>query len=932
MDVGSPENGYDSINDFLKDDDSALPDDLDVGFIVNKDIADDDVYSDSAVNDKSHLDLSEKEKPELPSPSSSFRHYDVPGSPSEKVCSYLESGFHHDNLDKRDVVGDREKFQTQYNENLHHDDYEKPSNSYFHDSIFEMDPEPIVPEIQNDDSAHQLELVSVPDPDMQQYILDKPASPANAEIGEHTYIEAVQNESAQSGCVSRDTDEGVPMNQKEKLCISPVSPLRDPETNSHESINSPCGCKDSARSHFDEKNHGSSPVPYKAANTNIERLGSPNVSGSSYQSTDIHGIQPGHLIVLNPTRSNKQISSPTNKPTPSPTVPNQGNVDPPQDHVPHAEPLILASSHGMELMSQHIENSPAEHVITSPSSHCHLNGQMLQSSIRRHKSSRVHRADYRNRSSRSPRHSKGCNQRSHDLGHSMSHSLRSEKLCTLHEGLAQPLSSSKSSEQKHVSRSPTHQDQPLKSQNSSASQEGVLLPSSLSRLCRQKHRSAKRSNHRRSSSRSPYIGGGKKSLLEASLSAELCSRSHKLPSSGEGDTQLPSSSRSVEQKHVSSMTSHRNGSRSRSPHTRYHHKRPCDTAQTEQLSQRKKLFALQGPVPLSSLSRSGKQKHELDDKSTSCRLLSMSPHNGDRHKTSSLRADSSAGRSHNRQKESVLHGDHGLSSSSRLRSNGPGSVETYKRKRSRSRSPCTGDNKRSKRAHQPSNSQKVSVPQESLLQPYESVERHNLGLCSMNPVGHMHSASPWSSRPTNSSSAKVAPELPRNHCTHHNHRHRGRSISPSHIRRKDFSREAKVDIRKRSLSKSPGRRDSGKFPRKRHSPRHRSPPSYHSLRGPPRRTHWSPPHDRSTGLGKPGRGLFVAGFSFITTERDLERKFSRFGRVRDVRIVRDKRSGDSRGFGFLTLERDEEADAAIRALDKTEWDGRIVLVEKSKSH
>ncbi|KAF9604435.1 hypothetical protein IFM89_006444, partial [Coptis chinensis] len=36
-------------------------------------------------------------------------------------------------------------------------------------------------------------------------------------------------------------------------------------------------------------------------------------------------------------------------------------------------------------------------------------------------------------------------------------------------------------------------------------------------------------------------------------------------------------------------------------------------------------------------------------------------------------------------------------------------------------------------------------------------------------------------------------------------------------------------------------------------------------------------------------------------------------------------SGDSRGFGFLTLERDEDADAAIRALDQTEWNGRVVL-------
>lgn len=51
----------------------------------------------------------------------------------------------------------------------------------------------------------------------------------------------------------------------------------------------------------------------------------------------------------------------------------------------------------------------------------------------------------------------------------------------------------------------------------------------------------------------------------------------------------------------------------------------------------------------------------------------------------------------------------------------------------------------------------------------------------------------------------------------------------------------------------------------------------------------------------------------------------------DVRIVRDKLTGDSRGFGFLSLEKDEDADEAIRALDQTQWNGRIVLVEKSKT-
>lgn len=51
--------------------------------------------------------------------------------------------------------------------------------------------------------------------------------------------------------------------------------------------------------------------------------------------------------------------------------------------------------------------------------------------------------------------------------------------------------------------------------------------------------------------------------------------------------------------------------------------------------------------------------------------------------------------------------------------------------------------------------------------------------------------------------------------------------------------------------------------------------------------------DRHRGGGKgayrPGNTVFVAGFNFITTEKDLDRKFSKYGRVVDVRIVKDRR-------------------------------------------
>ncbi|XP_021671954.2 uncharacterized protein LOC110658579 isoform X2 [Hevea brasiliensis] len=121
-----------------------------------------------------------------------------------------------------------------------------------------------------------------------------------------------------------------------------------------------------------------------------------------------------------------------------------------------------------------------------------------------------------------------------------------------------------------------------------------------------------------------------------------------------------------------------------------------------------------------------------------------------------------------------------------------------------------------------------------------------------------------------------------------------KSVSRSPIRKRDSSSGYKRDRRGRSRSSSPHVRDRHKSPRVRNSPRQRSPPGYHSSLRSPRQRPWVPPPNRRTGLGKLGNNLFVAGFSFLTTERDLERKFSRFGRVRDVRIVRDKR-----GFSWI---------------------------------
>ncbi|XP_027127708.2 uncharacterized protein [Coffea arabica] len=178
-----------------------------------------------------------------------------------------------------------------------------------------------------------------------------------------------------------------------------------------------------------------------------------------------------------------------------------------------------------------------------------------------------------------------------------------------------------------------------------------------------------------------------------------------------------------------------------------------------------------------------------------------------------------------------------------------------------------------------------------------------------------------------SSSSKCAPASPSNHSLEITSRRKvERSGSPSPISRRNLKRECDKSRSRYPYPKDICRQSS----RTRYSSRHKSSSRSYSAHNTSLQARYlSRASYRRTGIGKPGRCLFVAGFEFSTTEGELERKFSRFGHVRDVRIIRDKRSGLSRGYGFLSLERDEEADAAIRALHKTDWNGRVVLVEKS---
>ena len=76
--------------------------------------------------------------------------------------------------------------------------------------------------------------------------------------------------------------------------------------------------------------------------------------------------------------------------------------------------------------------------------------------------------------------------------------------------------------------------------------------------------------------------------------------------------------------------------------------------------------------------------------------------------------------------------------------------------------------------------------------------------------------------------------------------------------------------------------------------------------------------------------LFVGNLSFNTTPEELEGVFGGSGTVESVNIITDKFTGRSRGFGFIEMSTEEEAQAAIEALHGHELQGRALTVNEAK--
>jgi RNA recognition motif-containing protein len=75
--------------------------------------------------------------------------------------------------------------------------------------------------------------------------------------------------------------------------------------------------------------------------------------------------------------------------------------------------------------------------------------------------------------------------------------------------------------------------------------------------------------------------------------------------------------------------------------------------------------------------------------------------------------------------------------------------------------------------------------------------------------------------------------------------------------------------------------------------------------------------------------LFVAKLSSSTTGEDLQELFSAHGEVTSAKVIVDRETGNSKGFGFVEMANDEEAKAAIAALNETELDGKEIVVKEA---
>ena len=76
--------------------------------------------------------------------------------------------------------------------------------------------------------------------------------------------------------------------------------------------------------------------------------------------------------------------------------------------------------------------------------------------------------------------------------------------------------------------------------------------------------------------------------------------------------------------------------------------------------------------------------------------------------------------------------------------------------------------------------------------------------------------------------------------------------------------------------------------------------------------------------------IFIAGLSYATTDADLSDLFQEYGEISSAKVITDRQTGRSKGYGFVEMEDEAAANKAIAELNEAEFDGRKIAVSEAK--
>jgi len=79
-----------------------------------------------------------------------------------------------------------------------------------------------------------------------------------------------------------------------------------------------------------------------------------------------------------------------------------------------------------------------------------------------------------------------------------------------------------------------------------------------------------------------------------------------------------------------------------------------------------------------------------------------------------------------------------------------------------------------------------------------------------------------------------------------------------------------------------------------------------------------------------GKKLYVGNLPFSVNDRSLQEKFAAVGSVDSAKVITDRETGRSKGFGFVEMSTEDEAQAAISKFDGTDFEGRAMTVNEAK--